>query len=366
MPAHDASATIGSSLRSVLHQTHYQLDIIVVDDGSTDATAAVVEAIAEKDGRVRLLRQANAGVAAARNRGIEEAKADLIAFIDADDLWHPAKIERQLAVLNCSGDRVAVIYTWSCFIDASDHLDGRSYAPSDSGDVYTALVLHNIVGNGSTALVRKRCLTECGGFDANLRARQAQGCEDLKLWLCVAENYDFAVVPAFLVGYRQNAGSMSRRVHEMMRSYTLVINEVKARHPEIPACVFRWSRAKFSFYLAENCAISGRRWLASFLWLKALGHDPMMLASLRFRRVRARLRRTLRLAVRADEAHRQLIGQTFPVRESQEFAEWLARSSVGIERRRRIFVAGVHIHRDGGHAPMKRRREPVSIGVADV
>jgi len=358
MPAHNAGSSIGSSLRSVLGQTHRALDIIVVDDGSTDNTAAIVSAIAGADHRVRLLRQANTGVAAARNAGIRAAEADLVAFIDADDLWHPVKIEKQLALLREAGERVGVVYAWACFIDASDHPDGRCFAPHDNGDVYAALVLHNIVGNGSAALVRKPCLIECGGFDATLRERQAQGCEDLKLWLSIAEEYDFALVPEFLVGYRQDAGSMSRNVREMMRSYALVIEEARARHPEIPACVFQWSRAKFSFYLAENCAFSGRWGSAVLLWLDALRRDPAILRSIRLRRARARLRMVFGLAASDGTPHRILVQMPYLMHDLEKLADWLPTRSVGLERRRRNFVAGVHVRQQCPpvHSPQLRQQ----------
>jgi glycosyltransferase involved in cell wall biosynthesis len=341
IPAYNASATIGSTLRSVVYQTHADLDIIVIDDGSTDNTVAIVEAFAKTDRRVRLIWQTNAGVAAARNRGIEEARAELLAFLDADDLWHAAKIQKQVAALRRSSALTAVVYTWSCFIDGSDRLDGRYFAPEDNGDVYAALVLHNIVGNGSTPLVRRKCLIECGGFDSALRARHAQGCEDLKLWLAIAERYDFTLVPEFLVGYRQRRDSMSRSVGEMKRSYRLVIEPAKELHPEIPACVFRWSRAKFCFYLAENCATSGRKWTAALLFLQGIIDDPLILTSLRFRRARARLRRTFELAALQDNANRELGEQIFPV---GDFA-LKARRAVGLELRRRSFVAGVRSRR---------------------
>ena len=99
VPAYNAAATLDETLRSVRAQTHRALEIIVVDDGSLDDTAAIARRHAAEDERVRVLCQANAGVAAARNAGWQSSRADLIAFIDADDLWAPTKIERQLQAL---------------------------------------------------------------------------------------------------------------------------------------------------------------------------------------------------------------------------------------------------------------------------
>ena len=116
MPAWNAAGTIARSIESVLGQRHAQFELLVVDDASTDATAQLVDGYAMADARVRLIRQpANGGVAAARNTGIAAARGAYVAFLDSDDWWHPAKLERQLAQMRrenaqvsyCSYQRVA-------------------------------------------------------------------------------------------------------------------------------------------------------------------------------------------------------------------------------------------------------------------
>ena len=96
MPAWNAEATIVEALRSVAAQTYRDLEIIIVDDGSTDATAALAKEFCASDPRARTVRRSNGGPAAARNLGIAEARGEWIALIDADDVWHPTKIEKQL------------------------------------------------------------------------------------------------------------------------------------------------------------------------------------------------------------------------------------------------------------------------------
>jgi teichuronic acid biosynthesis glycosyltransferase TuaG len=108
MPAYNAVATIGRSIDSVLEQTRRDLELIVVDDCSTDSTAALVEDYVRADPRVRLFRQIpNAGVAAARNAGIEHAQGDYVAFLDSDDWWHPRKLELQIAQMQEHNARVS-------------------------------------------------------------------------------------------------------------------------------------------------------------------------------------------------------------------------------------------------------------------
>jgi glycosyltransferase involved in cell wall biosynthesis len=108
MPAYNAVATIADSIESVRAQTHPRFELLVVDDGSTDGTDALVARFAQADARVRMLRQpANAGVAAARNAGIGAARGNCIAFLDSDDRWHPRKLELQLAQMRGAGARIS-------------------------------------------------------------------------------------------------------------------------------------------------------------------------------------------------------------------------------------------------------------------
>ncbi len=289
VPAHDAAAFIQATLESALAQTHAHLEVIVVDDGSRDATPAIVTELAAQDERIRLLRQPNAGVAAARNRGLAASRGSLIALLDADDLWHPEKLARQVAVIRRCPPRVGLVYTWSSVIDEAGRVVDRRGCgvPRYAGEVYPALVLWSFVGNASTPLIRRACLEAIGGFDPGLHARRAQGCEDLKLYLAIAERYEFAVVPEFLVGYRQTARSMSRDVWQMKRSHDLVLAEVRARHPELPDWLFRWSQAMCCYWLMMTCLRDRRLTHAARLFGLMVRFDPAFVTRpLFYRRLR--------------------------------------------------------------------------------
>lgn len=110
VPAYNASRTLSATLDSVLNQTHAALDVIVVDDGSTDDTAAIAEGFQRRDDRIRVLRTDNGGVARARNAGIAAALSDVVAVVDADDLWHSTKVAKQFAALNAGGPDMAFVY----------------------------------------------------------------------------------------------------------------------------------------------------------------------------------------------------------------------------------------------------------------
>jgi len=128
VPAYNAAKTIDETLRSVRAQTYRNLEIIVVDDGSKDETAAIAEAHAGQDPRLRVIRQNNAGVAAARNAGILAARAEFVAPVDADDIWAPAKIARQLSLMK-ENPNATLCYTWWACIDHRGRVTGYGGRP---------------------------------------------------------------------------------------------------------------------------------------------------------------------------------------------------------------------------------------------
>lgn len=232
IPAYNAATTIDRTLDSVRAQTWRDLEIIVVDDGSSDDTAARVLRHAAEDDRVRLSVQPNGGVARARNSGIDQARGALVAPVDADDLWHPRKIELQVAALRAGGDDVGLVYCWFAVIDDDDRIIHWGSHPRDEGDVLERMCLGNLIGNGSAPLMRRADVLACGGYDPMLRDNDAQGCEDLKLYFALAERSRFALVPQTLLGYRWSPANMSSDGRRMLRSYDLVMEPNALRHPQ--------------------------------------------------------------------------------------------------------------------------------------
>jgi glycosyltransferase involved in cell wall biosynthesis len=272
VPAFNSEATLDETLASVRAQTHRFLEIIVIDDGSTDGTGAIAEEHAGDDARVRLIRKPNGGVASARNIGIAEATGTFIAPVDADDLWHPKKIERQLAALG-SHENVGLVYCWFAKIDEESritHLEGRSV---HEGDVLSDLCLHSIVGNGSTPLMLRSAVVAAGGYDESLKARCAQGCEDYKLYLRIAENYDYALVRDYLVGYRQLQKSMSRDQRQMLRSRDLVMHEIGAARPDLLPQLQR-GRARQLRAMISHSFADGERGVARELLQELIRTNP--------------------------------------------------------------------------------------------
>src|SRR5437879_4622362 len=291
IPAYNEAATVERTISSVRNQTYLDLEMQVVDDGSTDETAAIVQRLADIDHRITLLRKPNGGLVSARNYGIAHAGGEFIAPIDADDLWHPDKIKKQMVVMRDRGDQVGLVYCWSRAIDERDRVLFDITPCIFRGNVYTALILRNFLSSG-TPLVRRRCVEEVGGYDATLSSRGAPCCEDLKFNLDIAERCDFDLVPEFLFSYRVRAGSMSTDSDAMLRSHKLVIEEVRARHPELPNKLFRWATAHQDRQFGLAHLSDGRFLTGARLLLTALREDPFV--TLRVSTIRAfgRLRRS--------------------------------------------------------------------------
>jgi glycosyltransferase involved in cell wall biosynthesis len=279
IPAYNASRTIGETLQSVLAQTHADLEIVVVDDGSADDTAEIVAQIAARDGRVRLLRQGNAGVAAARNAGIAASSGEFIAPVDADDLWHRTKIERQLEVFCEGGERIGLVYSWFALIDRHSRITQLRHDPRHQGEVLAAIAYNNFIGNGSSALIRRAAFEKTNGYDPTLRARGGQGCEDWKLYFEIAEHCHFGLVPQALTGYRDLPDNMSSDVLQMLRSRDLCTADLLPRHPEL-AGAFRAGRNRLSRLLFHRAIRRGRADEVMKLALSIGSHDPLFLARL--------------------------------------------------------------------------------------
>jgi hypothetical protein len=231
VPMHNAERTVAATLASICAQTHAALDIIVVDDGSTDGSPAIVEAWARRDPRVRMVQQAGVGVAAARNAGASATGAGWLAFIDADDVWAPPKIATQLAALREAGPTAGLAYCWFASIDFDGRVISFGPQPLHEGQTLRALCHANWIGNGSSLLLRRSAFERAGGYDPALRAQGAEGAEDLLIALRIAEHAEFRVVPRYFVGYRQTPLSMSTESLQMFRSTELGLRELLARHP---------------------------------------------------------------------------------------------------------------------------------------
>jgi glycosyltransferase involved in cell wall biosynthesis len=281
IPAFNAERTLLDAIESALAQTHEHLEVIVVDDGSRDRTAAIASSAAARDARVRLVRQPNRGVAAARNAGLELARGDFVAPLDADDRWHPEKLALQLDGFESGGPRIGLVYCWSTIVADDGERIGSSPAFRIEGSVLPALVCSNLLGNASVPLIRRACLEAVGGFDVEFHRMAAQGCEDWDLAIRIAARYAFGVVPQPLVFYRRSAGTMSSDSSAMGRSYHLLLRKLRSHYPTLLVGHQVW-QSEFYRYLMGNSRdadelVDTARWAA-----RALVADPALLLSPRY------------------------------------------------------------------------------------
>jgi glycosyltransferase involved in cell wall biosynthesis len=234
----------------VLAQTYQNLEILVINDGSTDHSPQIVQRLIAQDDRINLISKPNGGVASARNLGIQLAQGDWLGFVDADDIWDPTFMQKVVDRTVFLSDAVGVIYSWAQNINDRDQAISGVHVATITGNVYGTLLCHNFLGNASATVIRRSCFDTVGGYDSGLRSAQAQGCEDWDLYLRLAEYYDYAVIPELLVGYRKLEGSMSGNSHTMAKSQGIMLDKVRSRHPEIPDWYYGLSRSSFYLYLA--------------------------------------------------------------------------------------------------------------------
>lgn len=219
IPTFNSAGMVREAVESVLGQTVAAHEIIVVDDGSTDKTA---EVLAPYFDRIHYLKQENQGVAAARNRGIAAAKGDLIAFLDADDVWHPRKLELQLRTMR---ERPEVgmlgtgVFDWPGAAPETTRKQSRLYARV----AWWELVVRNRFTT-SSVVVRRALLEKVGQLDEELR-----GPEDLDLWLRIAEVAEVGNLRTALTGYRVVAGSLSQRAATMEAGVRRILRKLERR-----------------------------------------------------------------------------------------------------------------------------------------
>jgi glycosyltransferase involved in cell wall biosynthesis len=301
IPSYNRGTLLIEAIESVLSQSVDPSEIIVVDDGSTDSTEALIEPYRS---RIRYVRQQNGGVSSARNRAIREASGELIAFLDADDVWHPRKLEIQLRILQ-DHPELGLLGT--------DSFDWPTSAePEVNADHLGPLVLITwwqlAVKNHlttSSVIVRRWVLDRAGEFDTKM-----QGPEDRDLWIRVAEIARVAHLDQPLTGYRIVPGSVSQQAETCLAGMLRILGKLDERR----AWQGRWLvRRKAYAYVYHACSYlyaRQRRYCPALgLALRSLACYPLpfkqgeLTSSERTRRAAVILLRWLRLKGPEPEPH---------------------------------------------------------------
>jgi glycosyltransferase involved in cell wall biosynthesis len=273
IPVYNGAKTIRQTIAAALQQTFPDFELIVIDDGSQDSTLAILGEF--HDPRLKVSPHSKSGLSASRNRGVSLAGGDLVAFLDADDIWLPDKLELQVAALE-EHPEAALAYVWTDYIDEAGRFIHPGQHACNGGRVLGALLGSNFIETGSNPLVRRAAVEECGGFDESLTAA-----EDWDLWLRVAMRYPFVVVPHALVLYRVHPDSMSSSdVLRQERTCLQVIDKTLRAAPLLQN-LKRQSLAKLYTYLTYRALTpplsrkSSR--VALRFWCSAIRHQPSLL-----------------------------------------------------------------------------------------
>lgn len=250
IPAYNAERTILETVNSVQNQTLANIEIIIINDGSIDRTWKLIEQLT--DPRIKAFSYENGGVAVARNRGIDKATGEFMAFIDADDLWTLDKLELQLAALK-QHPEAGIAYSWNYFYyeqtgdSPSERLRQRipGHVANFEGDVYAPLLQENFLANGSNPLIRRQAIDKIGGFDPTF-----PHCADWDFYLRLAAQWPFVRVPQHQVLYRQSSHSMSStKVNDIEQQCLAMLEKTY----QVAPAKYRSLKSKSLSWIYEYC-----------------------------------------------------------------------------------------------------------------
>ena len=229
-PAYNVAAYIGAAIESVAAQTVGDWEMLVVDDGSTDGTAAVATAYAARDSRIQLIRQANGGISAARNRALAVARGEYLAILDGDDIWEPSFLEAQLAVF-AREPAVDIVTGNGWFLGGSRHGLAARPSPDPRPHPTLATILADETSVFIMSVMRRRVYETVGGFDETLRTN-----EDYDFWLrAAAAGFRFHRNDEPLGHYRRRDDSLSANDVRMLTGILIVFDKTRPVLADRPA-----------------------------------------------------------------------------------------------------------------------------------
>lgn len=254
IPVYNCERYIGEAIRSVQAQTFPAFEIIIVDDGSTDETRRALQPFSDS---IRYFHQPHSGVGSARNLGLAHSSGDLIAFLDADDLWLPDKLQLQIDFLRQHPDYALVYTDMSMFDEAGViHESVKQWLGMTlpRGWIFRQLFAETLFAADSV-MVRRQCLERVGNFDTSLLSG-----EDYHMWLRLARRYQFGYIDQPLLMYRQHPGMTTRTLGNAnalpngIPWEAVVIEKIIELYPEIRnelgASTIRKRLARTHFFLA--------------------------------------------------------------------------------------------------------------------
>lgn len=258
VPAFNVQETLAETLRALLAQSYPTYEIIIVDDGSTDATARIASGFA-KEAVVRVIRQSNRGLAGARNTGIAASRGSVIGFCDADDLWESEKLALHVAHLKAN-HRVGISFSGSALIDDTGAFTGQAQRPRLRNIDTQYIFKRNPVGNGSAAVLRREVFDAIAFRPDHETARDwffdetFRQSEDIECWLRIAlsTDWEFEGVPGALTRYRISTGGLSSATDRQLACWERMVDKLEVLAPAFFAAETPAARAYQLRYLSRR------------------------------------------------------------------------------------------------------------------
>lgn len=260
IPAYNAERWILSTLRSALEQTISDIEVILIDDGSTDATTQVASGC--NDPRLKIITQKNQGVSSARNTGIEHAKGTYLRFLDADDLMLPNDLERKIAVLN--ERKVDWVFSDALICNENSEMTGERLIATD-GDVVRTILLGLDVAvptAASNLLAHRRCFDAGVGFDTEL-----SNAADQDIALTLARSFSYAHVQEGLFLYRIHSTSMSRNLLLYQEDHLRLLNKARRIDPSAGSAFWNVVMANAYWAIGGSWWVNGNNRTKAIPWI---------------------------------------------------------------------------------------------------
>jgi exopolysaccharide production protein ExoZ len=288
IPNYNTAAFVIAAVDSALAQTMPWLEVIVVDDGSTDESLQALARI--NDPRVTIVTQKNRGLAGARNTGIVFSRGQYIGFLDSDDLWHPRKAEKHLALMETHPE-IGLTFSYSAYLDEGGAPTGQLLISTCIQPTARDLAFRNHVGNGSTPIIRRECFEEAGMFSEGLRddagrtdrrgpggPQDAQGCEDYEMWVRIAAltPYKVKLVPEVLTGYRVRSNSLSMSFDGFLAQARMAVERLPQYLPSFSSRDTERCYADIVRIASRKALSNGQVSVSRALLWNALRHCPSL------------------------------------------------------------------------------------------
>lgn len=265
IPTYNGLPYLKQTVDSVLTQTHKNLELYIVDDGSTDKTEAYVKSLRDK--RVHYIKKKNGGQSTARNLGIKQSNSPFVALLDSDDVWYPTKLEKQVELM-LNNENVGLVYGHHYMIDEEDVIHGNLRIWK-RGRIFEDLCGGNfIAGSASMVLIRRSVFEDVGLFHEDFLIG-----EDWEMWLRIAYKYEVDFVPEIVAALRQRSDGMQQN-HMKMSNGLVYMLDVMQEEFDLTLAQRRTMAAYCLYHAAVGYNAAGRRDLARKTFLKLFVKSP--------------------------------------------------------------------------------------------